>query len=164
MKYISHHWALIFRYNAAVKTALSTSHNQSHSVFGWQIWVVWTDGPYMYSQSLHSLLWYEAPVFIQTLLQSLSLLLWVVGEEILLTSDWDFMTPGPSCKQLSWTRIKRKHAASHNVSSTGWRQINSEALMNCLNATSCLENAIRIIVLYIKMMLLLIDMKAACAA
>lgn len=52
------------------------------------------------SQSLHSLLWYEAPVLVQTLLEPLSLLVWVIGEEILLTSDWDLVTPGPGCKQF----------------------------------------------------------------
>lgn len=59
-------------------------------------------------QPLHSLLRYEAPVLIQTLLEPPSLLLRVVGEEILLTSDWDFVTPGPGCKQLRRTGIKRK--------------------------------------------------------
>lgn len=61
-----------------------------------------------YSQPLHSLLWYEAPVLVQTLLKPPSLLVWVAGEEVLLSSDGDFVTPGPGCKQLRRTGIQRK--------------------------------------------------------
>lgn len=43
----------------------------------------------------------------QTLLKPPFLLLGVVGEELLLASDWDFVTPGPGCKQLTGTG-KRK--------------------------------------------------------
>lgn len=60
------------------------------------------------SQPLDSLLWYEAPVFIQTLLLSLFLFLRVVGEEVLLSSDWDFMTPGASSEQLTGTADSNK--------------------------------------------------------
>lgn len=43
----------------------------------------------------------------QTLLKPPFLLLGVVGEELLLASHWDFVTPGPGCKQLTGTG-KRK--------------------------------------------------------
>lgn len=42
-------------------------------------------------------------MLLDALLKPPFLLLRVVGEEILLASDWDFVTPGPGCKQLSGT-------------------------------------------------------------
>lgn len=66
------------------------------------------------SQPLHSLLWHEAPVFVQTLLQPPSLFLRVVGEEVLLSSDWDFMSPGASCEQL--TGAAESKTTNHNKS------------------------------------------------
>lgn len=58
------------------------------------------DGGSAYSQPLHSLLRYEAPVLAETLLQPPSLLLRLVGEEVLLTFHGDFVTPGPGSEQL----------------------------------------------------------------
>lgn len=39
----------------------------------------------------------------QTLLKPPLLLLGVVGEELLLASDWDLVAPGPGCEQLTGT-------------------------------------------------------------
>lgn len=47
-------------------------------------------------------------MIIETLLKPLFLLLWVIGEEILLASDWDFVAPGPGCKQLTGTVQKKE--------------------------------------------------------
>lgn len=75
----------------------------------------WTDGSYADSQPLHSLLWQEAPVLIQTLLESLPLLVRVTRKEVLLSSDRDLVTPGPGCKQLRRAGIKRKTSWSINT-------------------------------------------------
>lgn len=39
-------------------------------------------------------------MFIQALLESLLLLVGVIGEEVLLSSDGDFVTAGAGCEQL----------------------------------------------------------------
>lgn len=70
------------------------------------------DGGSANSQPLHSLLRYEAPVLAETLLQPPSLLLRLVGEEVLLAFHGDFVTPGPGCEQLRRAGGKRRHTRS----------------------------------------------------